>query len=98
MKVHKALPPHILRVDPIGDPDEEAGVAIPSEGRRAYVNLGWVIQTSDVMNEGLSPGDLVVFQPWAERREPKRPYAHWRYDHHYMVLHEDDCIMVLEDW
>lgn len=91
------LPPHLVYIEPIQDrPAGDSTVETPAEARRAYVNLGWVIAVPKELEENLSEGDLVVFQPWAGKNLPTKQYHSYRT--HYYVVHEDDCILVLEDW
>ena len=91
----RILPHHVI-IEPIPDDEELGSLYIPDTMRQMHVQRGWVKYISDILEEDLSPDDLVVFVGWKERRVPARQYAQWEDD--LYSLHEDDIELVVEDW
>lgn len=90
------LPPHLVLIQPVRDPEESEGVYIPPAHKEAHVQLGWVLGVPKYLEENISVGDLVVWSAYKQKQAPMRQYTHWKGDNYW--LHEDDILLVIEDW
>lgn len=92
----QTLPPHQVLIEPVRDPDTRGSVAVSDAYKDAHVQLGWVLQVSDIMFEDIHPGDLAVWPAWKHSQSNTQQYVHWKKDPYF--IREDDILFILEDW
>lgn len=89
---------HLVRIRPVREDDMEGHDFIPSSSVQAHAILGEILDVASDVEEDLPVGAYVVFRPWRQLQMDSRIglWTHWMKDNY--LLHEDDLLLVLEEW
>ncbi len=70
---------------------------LPDQTTQKYTQSGWVLKVGRCKYD-LKEGDLVVFPMFVPRVVPLGPGATIHYNEQFFIIHEDDILMVVEEW